>query len=961
MTVLACPSREQLSGYVLALLPEDSCDEVAQHVERCPACEDVVRDLEARPDKMVALLQQPAAVDEYAEESGCRKALALVEELGRDLPPSEGRTPPPETIRVYRLLEKLGEGGMGTVYKALHTELDKVVAVKVISAQRLADARAVGRFKREMKAVGKLEHPHIVRAFDAGEENGRHYLVMEHVSGCDVGKLADRLGPLPVADACEIVRQAALGLQHAHEHGLVHRDVKPSNLIVSGTRTPVVKVLDLGLALLQERRGEADSELSGEGQVMGTLDYMAPEQGDNSHEVDIRADVYSLGATLYKLLCGAAPFATERYATPLQKVTALAHHEAPPVRQRRPEVPAALAALLERLLAKKPADRPGTPQEAAAALEPFSRGCDLAALLARTAATPDAAPAKVGSTVDQSAAGSAESAPRLDAAKVAARPVKEAKPPRQRRGLLVAAGLLFLAGGVIVAQIIIRVRDKDGKVVGEMPVPPGGKYEVIDRGQPPKPDKQEPSRSVPVKPVPLEIKPEPLPPLKGGEPLGPLALVQRPALIPGVRGWTPETIKPRGPVYCVTYSPDGKRLATAGLDGSIRLYDAATYRLVNVLVSRTNLEPNLHPHQALAWTPDGKALIDGLSGTDVLLWDVESGRRIRRYIPEKAFGALACSPDARKLALLGPSLQVLDLSTGKAGPRTGLGGPPTCLAWSPDGKSIAVENQLYDATSLELRRTFQDPKGKGRVYIHAVSWTPDSKSLFAIGHSLESERRTICWDPETGQIRWVSKPGGLCGACSPDGKTVAVVFGGLHLLNSASGELIRPVIGEYSGAVSWSADSGRLVLGCTPEYGGHGSLPVVDAVTGDLVKSIEGELGDISGVRWSPKGNALAATGARGDWRTSVWDCRTPLLRYCEAKACSSVAWSPGGERLATGAFILNGGSGKLLRQLEPQARFNESAWSPDGTMVAAIPCPDDQAGVVQLYDPATGKLLAPA
>jgi serine/threonine protein kinase len=335
-----CPSREQLSAYVVGLLPEESFEIVAQHIDECPACEATVQELEVQTDTIISLLQQPRPVDTYAGETGCQKALALVEAMGHDpsffLDTSYTSTEPPlGTIRVYRLLEKLGQGGMGAVYKALHTELDKVVAVKVIAPDRLADASAVSRFKREMKAVGKLEHPHIVRAFDAGEENGRHYLVMEYVPGCDAGKLVDRLGPLPVADACEIVRQAALGLQHAHGHGLIHRDVKPSNLMLVGEATPLrlpvepasvhleavveqaaakrgrfayIKILDLGLALLQDQPRGGSSEITAERQLMGTLDYMAPEQAGNSHEVDGRADIYSLGAALYKLTqSGQAP------------------------------------------------------------------------------------------------------------------------------------------------------------------------------------------------------------------------------------------------------------------------------------------------------------------------------------------------------------------------------------------------------------------------------------------------------------------------------------------------------------------------------------------------------------------------------------------------------------------------------------------------------------------------------
>jgi serine/threonine protein kinase len=276
---------------------------------------------------------------------------------------------PPRRLRDYVLADKLGEGGMGAVYKAFHTRLDRVVAVKVLPSHRLRDPNALARFEREMKAVGRLDHPNIVRATDAGEADGVQFLVMEYLEGTDLDALVKRSGPLSIARACEIVRQAALGLQHAHEQGLVHRDIKPSNLIV--TPGGQVKVLDLGLALLQ---GGADGDLTRSSQVMGTLDYMAPEQASKGRCVDARADLYSLGCTLYKLLCGDAPFADSSLDTPLRKMMAHAQEPHPPLRSRRPEVPQALAAVVDRLMAKDPNRRFASAAEVAGALLPFTSG-----------------------------------------------------------------------------------------------------------------------------------------------------------------------------------------------------------------------------------------------------------------------------------------------------------------------------------------------------------------------------------------------------------------------------------------------------------------------------------------------------------------------------------------------------------------------------------------------------------
>jgi hypothetical protein len=212
--------------------------------------------------------------------------------------------------------------------------------------------------------------------------------VLEFLEGIDLARLVDRRGPLPVADACEAVRQAALGLQHAHEKGVVHRDVKPSNLMA--TPDGCVKVLDFGLARWDRDRQEeepASGALTSAGETLGTADYMAPEQWRASR-VDVRADVYSLGCTLYHLLTGRPPFAGPGYDTRGEKMLAHAHAPAPPAREQRPEVPGGLAPVLDRLLAKEPAGRFATAAEVAAALQPFCAGCDLPGLLASTGATP---------------------------------------------------------------------------------------------------------------------------------------------------------------------------------------------------------------------------------------------------------------------------------------------------------------------------------------------------------------------------------------------------------------------------------------------------------------------------------------------------------------------------------------------------------------------------------------------
>ena len=282
----------------------------------------------------------------------------------------------------YVLEAPLGSGGMGTVFRALHVRLKKWVALKVIREGYGSDPGALARFQREMELIGSLDHPNVVRALDANEDGGCHFLVMEYVDGPDLSRVTARLGPWRVADAAAAVRQAALGLQCAHERGLVHRDVKPSNLLLAPEGT--VKVVDLGVARFQAdgpRDPAAEpGRLTGTGQMIGTPDYIAPEQALDGHRADIRSDLYSLGCTLYHLLAGRPPFSDKEHDSHTAKV--IAHVQTPPpeIRSRRADVPEALAAVVRRLLAKDPAQRYATPELLALALEPFAAGSELAKL-----------------------------------------------------------------------------------------------------------------------------------------------------------------------------------------------------------------------------------------------------------------------------------------------------------------------------------------------------------------------------------------------------------------------------------------------------------------------------------------------------------------------------------------------------------------------------------------------------
>ncbi|MBO0700316.1 MAG: serine/threonine protein kinase [Zavarzinella sp.] len=250
----------------------------------------------------------------------------------------------------YRILDELGRGGMGRVYKAVHLAMGRFVALKMISPALTQTERARELFQREVRAAGRLHHPNIVTFYDAHTTGDRCYLVMEFVDGPNLSQLVREQGPLPVEQACEYIRQAALGLEYAHAQGLIHRDIKPSNLLVQQTTTgPQVKMLDFGLSLAST--GDVPAAGQVPNTVLGTPDYVSPDQIRNQHEVDGRSDLYSLGCTFYYLLTGEPPFPG---GTPLEKV--IRHQQDAPVsvQTRRPDVPEAVAAIVHKLLAKNP-------------------------------------------------------------------------------------------------------------------------------------------------------------------------------------------------------------------------------------------------------------------------------------------------------------------------------------------------------------------------------------------------------------------------------------------------------------------------------------------------------------------------------------------------------------------------------------------------------------------------------
>ncbi len=409
------PSEQNLRAYKLGKLDDVSAGTVSTHLEGCRSCQrrvaalsshdflDRRRNAQGSPAMSAANRSQ---VGDSNTDHGPAVAIA---------PPSVDTMPPGLADHPdYEVLRELGHGGMGTVYLARNRLMRRHEVLKVVSSHLMNRRGVLDRFLGEIRNAARLHHTNIVTAFSATRSGDSIIFAMEYVEGLDLSRLVKTKGPLPVAHACNFVHQAAVGLQHAHDQGMVHRDIKPSNLMLAsqGERA-VIKVLDFGLAKIQSE-GAVDGGLTQEGQMLGTPDYIAPEQITDARGADIRSDIYSLGCTLYYLLTGGPPF----QATSLYELFQ-AHHstDATPLNLVRPEVPVELAALVAKMMAKEPRRRFQTPKEVAQALTPFFKKDGIAS---------------IGSTPELSLAERTDAKPvTAGAVSVPARPAAELPPAKE--------------------------------------------------------------------------------------------------------------------------------------------------------------------------------------------------------------------------------------------------------------------------------------------------------------------------------------------------------------------------------------------------------------------------------------------------------------------------------------------------------------------------------------------------
>ncbi len=850
----------------------------------------------------------------------------------RDDIETPARPAPPEGapslfIGRYRILGRLGAGGMGTVYRAFDPPLQRVVALKVPRFDTNPDdlAGVVQRFLREARSAAKIRHAHVCPIHDVGEHEGRPYVVMAYIEGKSLSeKLSGGHRYDDPDEAVRLVRQVADALGAVHAHGLVHRDLKPANILLD--RDGHAILTDFGLA-----RCEHDAErLTVDGAVVGTPAFMSPEQAmGQSDRVGPRSDLYSLGVVLYRMLTGRVPF-TGPTGEVLRK---LGHEDPPPPSSLRPDLDPALEAILLKALARSPEDRYASAREMSAALDHW-----LTRAVAAPAADSLADVTPVESPADRAAPPPSVDLPltRLGISTVTTQVAfpsrgdtparaKTPFPPRTRALSVAAAAVSFLLGGALIALLVTYF--------------PGG--------EPARPNDKGNGRH----PGRLVIHPE-LFDGKAGDPLSPMALVTRPAAVAGTRAWTVETRDPRGPVRALAHSRDGTRLAAAGDDGTVRVWDAATRRLLRVLIGHAR------PVRGLAWSPDDRYLASGGADATVRLWDPATGRLLRTLTGHTgAVRAVAWSPDGATLASGSQDTTARLWETATGQPKgLPLDHPERAevltLAWSPDGKALATAGRdklvrLWDTATRRPLRTAQE---HDFPLVHALAWSPDGKTLASAG-----QEGVRLWDAVEGKPRAPILPGVpvLAVAWAPGGDRLATATRDTVQTWESSGRPLR-TLERHDGdiqALSWSTDRRALA-----SAGADGTVRFWNADTGAPAGLIEGHPAGAAAVAWAPGGKELAVGGFT-DRRLRLWQTEAATVQLLDGKCGPVVAWSHDGKTLAGthGKTVLRWDAARRQGLASLGAHDEEVtslAWAP-GDLLLASGSADDTA---RLWEVAAAK-----
>jgi WD40 repeat protein len=939
MAELGCVSDQDLKAFVLGELPERLAAAVARHLELCPVCDERARRWDDLADGAIQALRGAAPPPTLAHD---RPA-----DPGTDS--STAGSPEPPSPPGFTLLAELGRGAVGVVYQARQHQPERVVALKCLRDGPDPGVEQRARFLAEADAIARLHHPHIVQVHAVGEHRGQPFLCLEYLDG---GTLAKKINgqPQPPRAAARLLAVLAGAVQHAHEQGVIHRDLKPSNVLLTGDGTP--KISDFGLA----RFGRP--ELTATGAIMGTPSYMAPEQarGDNA-AVGPAADIWALGAILYELLTGRPPF---RGLGALDTLKQVVEDEPVPPARLQPGVPRDLEVICLKCLEKSPVKRYPSAEALADDLRRFQAGEPIRARpvgawervlkwAKRKPAAAALAVVSVATVLSLGATGAslfwggrlAEQRDRAEALRV------QAEAASEKAKLAEAEAEKARIGEAQQRALVDRLRyfaDADrAQRYGE-----AGEYgrmrELLDslgQGRPGQPD------------------------LPGFE----YHYLQRQCRLRRfLRGHT-------AGVSGVSWSPDGRRLASASGDGAVKVWDARAGKEILTIKGAGG---------GVSWSPDGRRLASAPGGKDILspgevrIWDAESGKEtLSLQGHTSSVGCLSWSPDGKRLASASSGnnfqpdimIKVWDTESGKEVLTLGgHWGPVMCLSWSPDGKRLASGAGTFppwDPAGFPKKpnddtiKVWDTKSGqevltlKGHThFVQGVSWRPDGQRLA----SASWDKTVRVWDARTGKESLTlrghrSHVHGV--SWSPDGQRLASASDDqtMRVWDARTGQEVLLLKGHTGGvrAVVWSPDGGRLASASTDR-----TVGLWDTQTGQEARAFRGHTNWVYGVSWSPDGRRLASGSADGT--IQVWDAHTgQAKRKLQGSGGVSFqagpSWSPDGKRLAGSGVgtlkVWDAESGQEVVQLKGHTSI---AWSPDGRRLATSGFP------VQVWDVASGK-----